>query len=65
MNRATTVANSAITNTRAPAKTYLRLEHDLGQLAPLLGGEALLLEFLKAVSEPLPLPQAAQLAGFH
>lgn len=45
--------------------TYLRLEHDLGQLPPLLGGEALFLEFLKAVSEPLLLLQAAQLAGLH
>lgn len=48
-----------------PPVTYLRLQHDLCQLPPLLSGETLLLELLKAVSKPLLLLQAAQLAGLH
>lgn len=45
--------------------TYLRLQHDLCKLSSLLSGETVLLELLKAVSEPLPLLQAAQLAGLY
>ena len=45
--------------------THLRLQHDLCELLPVLRGETLLLEFLKAVSEPLLLLQAAKLVGLH
>lgn len=47
------------------AGQYLGLKHNLGQLLPLFGGEARLLELLEAVGKPLPLLQAAQLAGLH
>lgn len=44
---------------------YLRFQHDLGQLLPLLRRETCLLELLEAVGEPLSLLLAAQLTGLH
>lgn len=45
--------------------TNLRLQHDFGQMPPLLRGKTGDLELLEAVSKPLSLLQAAQLAGLH
>lgn len=47
------------------AGQYLGFKHNFGQLPPLFGGKACLFELLEAVGEPLPLLQAAQLAGLH
>lgn len=43
----------------------LRLQHDCCQPPPVLCGEARLLQLLKAVGQPFPLCQTAELAGLH